>query len=249
MKNLVLLGYGKMAMAICKGLKRTNQQKFNIQVCGRDFKKIQYFCEQTQATPHYTDRVISVQDQEVLLCIKPYALANFEFIGRAKCVYSVLNAVSLETLKENIESQYYIRAMPNVCANIGKSVTSLCGDIDYQEKAFEIFNSIGSCIWIEEASFPAATALCGCAPAFLAIVAESMMDSGVINGLSREQASTMVKGLFEGFGEMLKDIHPTLLKESVMSPGGSTAQGISALEKNSLRNAFFEAILASKNFA
>ena len=76
-----------------------------------------------------------------------------------------------------------------------------------------------------------------------------MIEAGGVNGLPRQESTKIVKRLFEGLAALLQDTHPALLKESVMSPGGSTAQGISSLEKNALRNAFFEAILASKNFA
>ncbi len=245
MKTLLVIGYGKMAKAICEGLKG----KFQIQVCGRDSKKIEDFCLPIQATPKYTPQEIEIDNQEVLLCIKPYALHSFQFLGEAKCLYSILNATPLETLQKTIKSQHYIRAMPNVCASVGKSITSLCGDKSYKNEAFEIFNAIGGCLWPEETLFPIATALSGCSPAFLALIAESMIDSGVTNGLTREQATKIVKTLFDGFGTLLQAQHPTLLKESVMSPGGSTAQGIASLEKNALRNALFEAILASKNFA
>ncbi|WP_104721255.1 pyrroline-5-carboxylate reductase [Helicobacter mesocricetorum] len=245
MKTLLIVGYGKMAKAICEGLKG----KFEIQVCGRDSKKIEDFCSQFQATPQYNPKEIKIDNKEVLLCIKPYALNSFQFTGEAKCLYSILNAIPLETLRKAIQSKYYIRAMPNVCASVGKSMTSLCGDESYKNEAVEIFNSIGDCIWLEETLFPIATALSGCAPAFLALVAESIIDSAVTNGLTREQATRIVKTLFAGFGTLLQTQHPTFLKENVMSPGGSTAQGIASLEKNALRNAFFEAILASKNSA
>ena len=54
---------------------------------------------------------------------------------------------------------------------------------------------------------------------------------------------------FSGFAKLLEQNHPTLLNESVMSPGGSTAQGVATLEKYAIKNAFLEAILTSKNFA
>ncbi len=75
MKTLLVIGYGKMAKAICEGLKG----KFQIQVCGRDSKKIEDFCLPIQATPKYTPQEIEIDNQEVLLCIKPYALHSFQF--------------------------------------------------------------------------------------------------------------------------------------------------------------------------
>ncbi|MCI5969257.1 MAG: pyrroline-5-carboxylate reductase [Helicobacter sp.] len=235
-----------MARSLAQGLKDT----YKILVTGRDSAKIQNFCNTLNVTPLYlNDFTLDITGAEVLLCVKPYALTSFMFQGRAKCVYSILNAVSLEQLKATMESEFYIRAMPNVCASVKQSLTSLCGDAQCKEEAFRVFNSIGKSIWLEEKHFPLATALGGCAPAFLAFVAESLIDSGVTYGLSREDSTQIVQTLFSGFASLLEQSHPVLLKESVMSPGGSTAQGVAMLEKHALKNAFLEAVLASKNSA
>lgn len=246
MKTLILVGYGKMAKALAQGLKDT----YKILVTGRNFTKIQDFCNVLGLTPlPLKDSLLEITQTEVLLCVKPYALNSFRFKGRAKCVYSILNAVSLEQLQETIEADFYIRAMPNVCASVKQSITSICGDLGAKEDALRIFNAIGKSIWLEEKHFPLATALGGCAPAFLALVAESLIDSGVTYGLSREDSTQIVRTLFSGFSSLLEQSHPVLLKESVMSPGGSTAQGVATLEKHALKNAFLEAVLASKNSA
>ena len=85
MKTLVLLGYGKMARALALGLK----EKANIQVAGRNPQKIREFCDDLGLTPlSQNNNLIEVQDQEILLCVKPYALQSFQFVGKAKCVYS-----------------------------------------------------------------------------------------------------------------------------------------------------------------
>ena len=245
MEKLLLLGYGKMAKALCEGLKN----QYQIFVSGRNSQKIQDFCDTLQVKPLFYKDSLNLNDYEVLLCIKPHALKNFHFVGKAKCVYSVLNGISLATLKESISSKAYIRAMPNVAASIKASLTSLCGDESQKQAAFDIFSSIGECIWVEESIMPIATALGSCSPAFLALISEALIDSGVANGLTREQSTLIVKGLFNGFSRLLCDKHPTQIKETVMSPGGSTAKGIESLEKNALRGSLFEAILASKNQA
>lgn len=245
MEKLLLLGYGKMAKALCEGLKN----QYRIFISGRNPQKIQDFCDTLQVESLFYTDSLNLSDYEILLCIKPYALKNFHFKGKAKCVYSILNGVSLATLKESIPAKAYIRAMPNVAASLKASITSLCGDESQKQAAFDIFNSIGQCVWIEESMMPIATALGSCSPAFLALIAEALIDSGVTNGLTREQSTLIVKGLFNGFSQLLCDKHPAQIKENVMSPGGSTAKGIESLEKNALRGSLFEAILASKNQA
>lgn len=252
METLILVGYGKMARALAFGLR----DRFKLKVCGRDKLKIRTFCDELSqgnsfnVEPYFLDdNTIDIQDCHVLLCIKPYAIREFSYKGKASAVYSILNAVNLDSLKTEIGSESYIRAMPNVAAQFGKSITSLCGDTKSKDKAFDIFSTIGRCVWIDEKKMSIATAVGGCSPAFLAIIAESFIDSAVAYGLSRDEAREITQGLFYGFSSLLDEIHPGLIKESVMSPGGSTSQGVLSLERDGIRGIISNAILNSKNFA
>ena len=79
-------------------------------------------------------------------------------------------------------------------------------------------------------------------PAYLALVAEALADGAVKQGLKRDDAMTLMRGLFAGFGELIQSEHPALLKDGVMSPGGTTASGYAALEKAGVRSACIEAV-------
>ena len=85
-----------------------------------------------------------------------------------------------------------------------------------------------------------ATALAGSGPAFLALVAEAISDGGVLCGLNRELSYKLTKGLFRSFSAI--DKKPADIKDSVMSPAGTTASGYEVLEEGSVRNSFIKAI-------
>ena len=238
--ELVIIGSGKMALSIIEGVRKD----FEVTVVARNeevLKKI----EKKYKVKVAKLNSFNIHNKNVLLAVKPYALksATSNLMGKANLVLSVLAGTSIQTLKGHIKSNYYIRVMPNLAATYKKSMTTLTGDEKYKETALQICQSLGKVLWVSsEKELDIATAVAGSGPAFLALVAEALSDGAVKEGLKREDANTLVKGLFEGFVPLLKENHPALLKDAVMSPGGTTAAGYSALEEKGVRDGFIKAI-------
>ncbi len=242
MQTITFIGNGNMALSIAKGLK----ERYNIEVVGRNMKKLDAFEEAlgTQINKYLLDD-FDITDKTILFCVKP---ANVEEVaaklkGTAKVVYSVLAGTSLEKLKQHLNTQAVVRTMPNLAASVGRSMTTLTGDMSYKQEAQELLGAIGETLWLDsEKEIDIATALAGSGPAYLALVAEALADGAVKQGLKREHAMAAMRGLFSGFGELIQEVHPSLLKDGVMSPGGTTAAGYAALEDGNARAAFMNAI-------
>ncbi len=133
--------------------------------------------------------------------------------------------------------------MPNLAASVGASMTTLTGDHRFKKEAESLLGAVGDTLWLEsEKEIDIATALAGSGPAYLALVAEALADGAVKQGLKREDAMTTMKGLFSGFGELIQEMHPALLKDAVMSPGGTTAAGYGALEDGNVRASCMNAV-------
>ena len=133
--------------------------------------------------------------------------------------------------------------MPNLGAAYLKSMTTVTGDEDIKNTALEIFNKIGSTLWLSsENEIDIATGVAGSGPAFLALVAESLADGAVNAGLKRDDSQKLVAGLFDGFASLIANDTPANIKDGVMSPGGTTAAGYAALEKANVRHGMIEAI-------
>ena len=240
-KSITFVGNGKMALALAKGLCETHA----IEVIGRSMGALEQF-ERALGFPLkktlYADAEIT--NKIVLLCVKPSNLSEVapQLKGRAHSLYSVLAGTPLEALKV-IPSHFYCRAMPNLAAEAGASMTSLVGDSDTAVHALALFGSIGSTLWLgSEKELDIATALAGSGPAYLALIAEALCDGAVREGLKRDDAMTLMRGLFNGFGKLIQTTHPAILKDNVMSPGGTTAAGYGALEKGKVREGCMEAI-------
>ena len=246
MKNqITLIGNGNMAYALASGL----VSSYQLELVGRDMKKLHEF-EQKLQTPItktlYKD--FNATAKTAILCVKPANITEMSALlnGEIHTLYSVLAGTSLEKLKQHISAKNYVRAMPNLAANITKSMTTLTGDLTCKEEAIAIFSAIGSTLWVStQKELDIATALAGSGPAYLALIAEAFTDGAVKQGLKRDDALTLMRGLFLGFGELIQDIHPALLKDAVMSPGGTTAAGYSAMEENGVRIGCMKAVEAA----
>lgn len=242
MQTITFIGNGNMGLSIAKGLK----DKYKIEVVGRSMKKLDAFEEAlgTQINKHLVDN-FDMTDKTILLCVKP---ANVEEVGaklkgQARVIFSVLAGTSLEKLKIHFDTQAVVRTMPNLAASVGRSMTTLTGDTKFKQEAHTLLGAIGETLWLDsEKEIDIATALAGSGPAYLALVAEALADGAVKQGLKREHAMAAMRGLFSGFGELIQEVHPSLLKDGVMSPGGTTAAGYAALEDGNARAAFMNAI-------
>ena len=233
--QITIVGNGKMALSLKDGLKNTHE----VTIIARDTSRTPDV--NTIALENNTD----ITDQIVLFCVKPHVLkpVSAKLTGKAKAVISILAGTTLHSLQENLQAQAYVRAMPNLAATYGESITSLTGDESFSEEAKEIFNSIGKSVWLSsEKELDIATAIGGSGPAFLALVAEALSDGGVNSGLKRDDANQIVKGLFNSFNALIQEQHPALLKDAVMSPGGTTSAGVTSLEASGVRDAFIKAI-------
>ncbi|KIM11414.1 MAG: hypothetical protein KU37_07265 [Sulfuricurvum sp. PC08-66] len=239
--TLTLVGTGKMALALAKGL----HQKYALRIVGRTLEKAQTFLDthQLQGTAHAIEGY-DIEGAHLILLVKPYALESVAQTvkGRAHTLYSVLAGTSIEKLHA-IDAEHYVRTMANLAASVGHSMTTLTGDAHVQESARAIFGAIGATLWVEsEKELDIATALAGSGPAFLALIAEAFSDGAVRQGLKRADAYTLTQGLFAGFSQLLAQEHPALIKDATMSPNGTTAAGYAALEAAGVRHGCIRAI-------
>lgn len=241
-ETLTFIGNGTMALSLAKGLKNS----YTIEVAGRNSEKLEAF-ENKLGTEiaKYTLKGFDISGKSVILCVKPANIITVgkQLTGKASLLYSVLAGTSLQTLAANINTDATVRAMPNLAATLGKSMTTLTGDPASRERAVALFNAIGSTLWLNsEKELDIATALAGSGPAYLALIAEALADAAVREGIKRDDAMVLMRGLFDGFSALIQKEHPALLKDAVMSPGGTTAAGYAALEEAGVRYGCMDAV-------
>lgn len=242
MKELYILGTGVMANALLMGLK----DDFRVCIVGRDAQKLAEFAKNGFESLHYDE--FNADDKALILAFKPYALSEVaaKLKGKAKFIISILANKDFKDLSV-IKADNTTLAMPNIAAKFKTSTTPfVCHNAQHKSEITAVLNAFGRAYELEnEKQMAAAMAISGCAPAFLAVVAESIAGGGVYEGLKKDLSFALTQSLFESFTALLKHEHPALIKEQVCSPAGVTIKGVKILEEKAIRSAFFEALSAS----
>lgn len=166
-------------------------------------------------------------------------------------IVSMAAGVTIDAVADMFSRGRVIRIMPNTPAAVGEGVILYSTGDDVTEKdenAFlKLMEGAGILIRLDESKIDMGSAVTGCGPAFVCLLMEAMIDAGVRIGLPRDKAEIFTLQTFEGTArlaiESKKD--PAELRVAVCSPGGSTIEGVAALEKNGARNAVMEAVMAS----
>jgi pyrroline-5-carboxylate reductase len=185
----------------------------------------------------------------VVLAFKPAQLdAIAPQLKGARAVVSLLGATSLQRLGEALPEAKIVRVMPNVAVEVRRGV--LChaadeGASELEAEVVELLAPLGKVFAVEERGMDAATAVMGCSPAYVSLVAEALADAGAREGLDDRLAYDLVVETLAGTAELLRCRDTLSVRRAVTSPGGSTAAGLAALERGAARAAFAEAVRAS----
>jgi pyrroline-5-carboxylate reductase len=180
----------------------------------------------------------------VVVAVKPGALnAVAPDLSAARKLVSILAAVSIERLREVFPGAEVLRVMPNVGVEVRKGVLCVAGEA--AEEVRRKLAVLGHVVEIADEDFDAATAVMGCAPAYLALAVEAIAEAGAEDGLDPELARELVVETTAGTAELLRIRHPADVRKAVASPGGSTEAGLEALDREGARAAFAAAVQAS----
>lgn len=174
-------------------------------------------------------------------------------LGRAEVlrVVSVAAGVTLEDLDEWLRPAVALRAMPNTPALVGAAASALApgrrAGSDDVAWAVDVLSAVGTVVELAEPALDAVTGLSGSGPAYVFLVAEALIDAGVLVGLPRPVARDLAVQTLLGSARMLAETgdEPSALRAAVTSPGGTTAAGLRQLEAAGMRAALLDAVVAA----
>jgi len=187
----------------------------------------------------------------VILAVKPNVLSEVapDLVQAGTPVLSILAGTTLETLHEALPGIDLIRVMPNLGAQLRQGVLCVAfpkgTDDERRRRTSELLGVVGEVIELDESLIDAATAIMGCSPGYLALMAEVLVEAGVEEGLTEDQAIRMVAKAMSATGGLLELHDPGALKRAVASPGGMTEAGLNALEEREISKILLAAVDAS----
>ncbi len=250
MKNVGIIGVGKMGGAIAKGLEG---KKFALKILDRHPVEI--------AAAEQVDSYLKLANCDaVLLCVKPGDLQEaavgfydaMRQAGKHPLVISIAAGKTVSFLEGSLPGERVVRAMPNLAASVGKSVTCFSsGKLATREDAAlarEIFDCFGTSMQLEESELDAASVLCGSGPAFFFHFAQKLSNAGVSMGLDAETADFLARQVLVGAGRIAESSEESMadLMRKVATPKGFTEAALQSLESSGFEDAIAKATATAK---
>jgi pyrroline-5-carboxylate reductase len=261
-RKIAILGGGRIGEALLSGLLSSGwRDAGEVTVTSRRDERVAELRER-YGVAATADNVAAIFGAGlVVVAVKPQDIDALlgevgQHLTTDQTVVSVAAAIPTAHIQDRIAAGVpIVRAMPNAPATVHEGMAGICagahaGDEELAE-AEELLAHLGRVVRVPEAWMDAITAVSGSGPAYFALLAEAMIEAGILLGLSREVSTTLVVQTMFGTAKQLRDqgMHPVELRESVTSPGGTTIAAIRELEQAGVRAAFLNAIQAAMDRA
>ncbi len=252
------IGCGNMGSALASAAIKAVGCK-DIYVSDFLTEKAQEFCDTTGANVSSNEEIAKECDY-IFLGVKPQVMEStvceISTVLKERAddftIVTMAAGLSIAAIVKMIGvSVPIIRIMPNTPCKVGEGVVLYTANdmvSALKAEAFEkILSKCGTVDRIPENLIDAASAVSGCGPAFVYLFIEALADGGVLCGLPRDKALTYASQTVKGAAEMVLQtgLHPGALKDAVCSPGGTTIEGVKALEDGGFRSNSINAVVSA----
>lgn len=253
MAKIGFIGMGNMGRAILNGLLKVYGPEEMVFTAAHQ-EKMAEVTAVTRVEHASSNQACAGQVKYLILAVKPQYFDEVfrdirNVVTKEQVIVSLAPGITAESISTRLGGGVrVVRAMPNTPAMVGEGMTGVSYEADAfdQEEKMEIgriFSSCGRMELVEERLMDAVGCVSGSSPAFVYMFIEALADSGVKYGLPRKTAYAMAAQTVMGSGKMILETgkHPGQLKDEVCSPGGTTIEGVSALEEQGFRSSVIKA--------
>jgi pyrroline-5-carboxylate reductase len=255
-KTVAIFGAGVMGSTLLSGLVRSGRDVADLVITGRNAERAEELASTSGVRLLSNVDAAQVADTLVLV-VKPQDMSGLlteirDQVRPGALVVSLAAGITTAFLEERLPAgTAVVRVMPNTPALVDEGMAAIspgqaCDEVHLVE-AEELLRSCGKVLRIPEKHQDAVTAISGSGPAYIFYVVEAMIEAGVLLGLPRATSTELVVQTLYGAATMLKETrqHPTVLREQVSSPGGTTMAALRQLDDHKVRAAFVTAMEAA----
>lgn len=259
------IGAGNMAGAIVRGAIAAGTDPASIWLTSAHDSAAR-LAEKTGARHEPDAEALAAACDVVVLAVKPrvipaVAARIFDAVAAARpLIVSIAAGIDLARLESLLpEGARVVRAMPNMAAGVGQSMTALAAGAAAGESdlaaARALMDAVGRTMVIAEEDFPTFVGLAGSSPAFVFTFIDALARAGVLGGIPKAQAVEIAAQAVLGSARAVQveaaaradggaGRTPADLVDAVCSPGGTTVAGLVAMERAGFSSAVIEAVRA-----
>ena len=252
MGTVAIFGAGVMGETLLSGLLRAGRSTEELVITERRADRA------AELTEKYGVRALSNTEaaglaDTLILVVKPQDIRGLlaeirDHVTSDNLVVCIAAGITTGTVEDALEpKRAVVRVMPNTPALVDQGMAAVSPgtyvSADQLEEAKSILAATGKVAEVPEYLQDAVTAISGSGPAYIFYVVEAMIEAGVVLGMPRAMATELVVQTLFGAATMIKETgqHPTVLREQVTSPGGTTAAALRELDDHKVRAAFIRA--------
>jgi pyrroline-5-carboxylate reductase len=255
--KISIIGCGNIGLSLLQGFIKSNLFPVNnITVTRRNIQELVHLKDIGVRVA--SDNISAIKDSNlILIAVKPYNIVSIleeirdHLNPKKHILISVTAGIAINQIQDVVKiSMPIFRAMPNISASVGKSVSCICHN-EAVEKDIEsvksLFDSIGTTMTIDEELMQSATILGACGIAYVLRFIRAMIQGGIQIGFDAKTASDIVNQTVKGAAELLieRKEHPEFEIDKVTTPKGCTIVGLNEMEHNGFSSSLIKGIVAS----
>ena len=255
---IAIFGAGVMGETLLSGLIRAGRPVDQIVVTERRPDKAAELADKYGVSVVSNVEAAATADTLVFV-VKPQDMGSLcdeiaDHVRPGAMVASLAAGITTEFLEAHLPTGVpVVRVMPNTPALVDEGMAAISAgahcDEAHLDEAEELLRAVGKVVRVPEKYQDAVTAISGSGPAYIFYIVEAMIEAGVVLGLPRATASELVIQTVYGAATMLRDTgeHPSVLRDNVSSPAGTTVAALRELDDHKVRAAFISALEAARN--
>jgi len=257
-KKIGIIGCGNMGEALLSRLSEGIEKSTSIMVSEFDARRRDYVQSKYKIIVEIDNNEVVKFADVIILAVKP---KDFEKLIRNEVSIGASKDKLLISIAAGITTKYIesivgkdvpvIRAMPNMAAIIGESISSISSGSsvtsDDMKLAKEIFMTIGDVVEVDEKFVDSVTAISGSGPAYFFYMIEALIDAGSAAGLERDVAKRLVLKTALGSAKLLEILKedPSAMRARVTSKGGTTQAAMEVFEDRKFKDIIKDAVKAA----